>query len=134
MSIIPVTIARGFMDQTDVPWFFHPFLAAFGAVLPLAAIAWLASAAANSIAARRERRQLRTRRRLVYLSLALSWALAATAFRLLGWAAGGGPGGTGDWVVTGLGWSFMISACAALMMIVRAVTIRAVTYRGLSAQ
>ena len=118
----PVGIASEFMGHTDVPWFFHPFLIAFGALLPLAAIGMLATRAANLIADRRARRLMRPRPRLAYLSMALGWALAATAFRLLGWAAGGGPDGTGDWIVTGLGWSFMISVCAVLMMIVRALT------------
>jgi hypothetical protein len=61
---------------------------------------------------------------LAYLSMAAVCAVAAAAFRLLGWAAGGGPDGTGDWIVTGLGWAFMISVCAGLMMIGRALTIR----------
>jgi hypothetical protein len=110
------------LGQTDVPWFVHPFLIAFGAVLPLAAIAVLATAAVNSIAERRARRQVKPRPRLCYLFMALGWAVAAAIFRLLGWAAGGGPDGTGDWIVTAVGWCFMISVCAALMMIIRAIT------------
>lgn len=121
-SAYPVVIAGGFMDQTDVPWFFHPFLIVFGAVLPLAAIDVLATWAANLIADRRARRLARPRPRLAYLWMTLGWALAAAAFRLLGQAAGGGPDGSGDWIVTGLGWSFMISVCAALMMAGRALT------------
>jgi hypothetical protein len=82
LCAVPVMIASGLMDQTDVPWYFHPFLVGFGALVPL------------------------------------------TAIGLLGWAAGGGPDGTGSWIVTAAGWSFMISACAALLMITRAITVR----------
>jgi hypothetical protein len=32
--VYPVAIASGFMEQTDTPWFFLPFLIAFGAMLP----------------------------------------------------------------------------------------------------
>jgi hypothetical protein len=117
-------IASGFMDQTDVPWLLHPVLIAFGALLPMAAIAMLATAAVNTITERRARRLAQPRPRLCYLLLALGWVVAAAVFRLLGWAAGGGPDGTGDWIVTAIGWSFMISACAALMMITRAITAR----------
>jgi hypothetical protein len=123
-SAYPVLIASGFMAQTDVPWYFHPFLVAFGALLPLSAIGILATAAVNTIGERRARRLAKPRPRLCYLFLALGWAAAAAVFRLLGWAAGGGPGGTGDWIVTAVGWSCMISACAALMMIIRAITAR----------
>ena len=122
VSLYPVIIASGFMEQTHVPWFFHPFLVAFGALLPLTAIGMLATAAVNSIAERRARRPAKPRPRLYYLFMALGWAGAAAIFRLLGWAAGGRPDGTGDWIVTAAGWSFMISACAALMMITRAIT------------
>jgi hypothetical protein len=123
-------IAGVFMDNRDVPWLLHPFLIAFGAALPMLVIAGLATAAVNWMSVRRERLQRRPRPRLAYLCLALGGALAAAAFRLLGGAAGGGPDGTGDWVVTGLGWSFMISVCTALLMITRAITIRTGTYRG----
>jgi hypothetical protein len=124
LSAIPVGIAAGVMDHKDVPWLLHPFLAAFGGLLPMAVIAMLATAAVNAIAERRARRLAKPRPRLPYLFLALGWALAAAVFRLLGWAAGGGPGGAGDWIVTALGWVFMISACAAFMMITRAITVR----------
>lgn len=124
VTSIPVLIASGFMDQTDVRWFFHPFLVAFGALLPMAAIGMLATAAVNAISERRARRLANPRTRLSYLFLALGWAAAAAVFRFLGWAAGGGPDGTGDWIVTAVGWSFMISACAALLMITRAITVR----------
>jgi hypothetical protein len=121
---IPVAIAGGFMDQTDVPWLLHPVLIAFGALLPMAVIGIQATAAVNAIAQRRAQRLATPRPRLCYLFFALGWAVAAAVFRLLGWAAGGGPDGTGDWIVTAVGWAFMISACAALMMITRAVTVR----------
>jgi hypothetical protein len=85
---------------------------------------------AGEQSARRERSQQRPRPRLAYLCLALGWALAAAAIRLVGWAPGGGPDRTGDWIVTGLGWAFMISACAALLMVTRAITIRTMAYRG----
>ena len=124
VSLYPVWIASGFMEQTDVPWYFHPFLIAFGALLPLGAIGLLATAAVNVIGERRARRLAKPRPRLCYLFLALGWAVAAAVFRLLGWAATGGPGGTGDWIVTAVGWSFTISACAALMMTIRAITAR----------
>jgi hypothetical protein len=113
------------MDQTDGPWLLHPVLVAFGALLPMAAIAMLATAAVNAIAERRARRLAKPWPRLGYLFLALGWAVAAAVFRLLEWAAGGGPGDAGDWIVTALGWVFMISACAAFMMITRAITVRA---------
>ena len=109
VSAVPVMIASGFMDQTDVPWYLHPFLVAFGALLPMTAIAMLATAAVNAIAERRARRSAKPRPWLSYLFLALAWAVAAAVFRLLGWA----PDGTGDWIVTAVGWSFMISVCAA---------------------
>lgn len=90
----------------------------------MAAIGMLATAAVNAISERRARRLANPRTRLSYLFLALGWAAAAAVFRFLGWAAGGGPDGTGDWIVTAVGWSFMISACAALLMITRAITVR----------
>ena len=123
-SAIPVMIAGGFMEQRDVPWFWHPFLVAFGAVLPLGAVGLLATAAVNAVAGRRARRGAKPRPRLCYLLMALGCAAAAVVFRLLGWAAGGGPDGTGDWIVTAVGWSFMISVCAAFMMISGAITAR----------
>jgi len=123
-SAIPVMIAGGFMEQRDVPWFWHPFLIAFGAVLPLAAVGLLATAAVNAIAGRRARRRAKPALRLCYLFMALGWAAVAAVFRLLGWAVGGGPDGTGDWIVTAVGWSFMISVCAAFMMISGAITAR----------
>jgi hypothetical protein len=84
----------------------------------------LATAVVNAIGERRARRLAKPRPGLCYLLLALGSTVAAAVFRLLGWAAGGGPDGTGDWIVTAVGWSFMISACAALMMIIRAITAR----------
>jgi hypothetical protein len=122
VSFFPVGIASGFMDQTDVSWFVHPFLVAFGAILPLTAISVLATRTANLIVDRRARRLARPRPRLAYLWMALGWAVAAAVFRLLGWAAGGGPDGSGDWIVTGLGWAFMVSVCAVLMMVGRSLT------------
>jgi hypothetical protein len=122
VSCCPIGIAIAFMEQTDVPGYFHPLLVVFGAILPLAAIGVLATRTANLIADRRARRLAKPRPRLTFLWMALGWAVAAVAFRLLGWAAGGGPDGTGDWIVTGVGWSFMISVCAALTMAGRALT------------
>jgi len=77
VSLYPVWIASGFMEQTDVPWYFHPFLIAFGALLPLGAIGLLATAAVNVIGERRARRLAKPRPRLCYLFLALGWAVAA---------------------------------------------------------
>jgi hypothetical protein len=107
------------MEHTDTAWFLHPVLIVFGALLPLSGIGALATRTANVIAERRARRLARPRPGLAYLFMALGWALGAAVFRLLGWAAGG-PGG-GDWIVTGLGWAFMTSFCAALMMAGRAL-------------
>jgi hypothetical protein len=125
VSFYPVAIASGFMEQADTPWFFHPFLIAFGAMLPLAAVSGLATAAANVVAERRARRLKMPRPRLVYLFMALGWALAGGAGALLAWVAGArstGPGVGEDWIATGLVWLTMISACATLMMIGRALT------------
>jgi hypothetical protein len=125
VSFYPVAIASRFVEQTDTPWFFLPFLIAFGAMLPLAAIGGLATVAADVVAERRARRLMRPRPRLVYLFMALGWALAGGAGALLAWAAGArstGPGAGEDWIATGLVWGTMISACATLMMISRTLT------------
>ena len=125
VSVYPVGIASTFMDQTDTPWYLHPFLIGFGAILPLAAISGLATKVANVIAQRRALQLRRPRPRLVYLFAALGWALVGGASALLAWAAGArptGPGAGEDRIATGLVWGTMISVCATLMMIGRALT------------
>jgi hypothetical protein len=123
VAVYPVALAGGFVDSADVPWYYHPFLIAFGAMLPLAAIAGFATVTANVFAERRARRLIRPRPRATYLLMALGWALAGAMGALLAWAAGARPGGGEDWMATGLVWATMISACATLMMIGRAVTV-----------
>ena len=120
----PVFFACAFMDSTDVPCYVHPLLAAFGALLPLTVIGGLATAAANSLGERRARRLMRPRAKMTYLFMALGWSLAGGTGALLAWAAGArstGPGAGEDWIATGLVWATMISACATLMMISRAL-------------
>jgi len=123
----PVFFAVTFMDSTDVRWYFHPVLAAFGALLPLTVIGGLATSAANSLSERRARRLLPPRPRITYLLMALGWSLAGGTSALLAWAAGArptGPGAGEDWIATGLVWATMITACATLMMLSRALTTR----------
>ena len=66
----------------------------------------------------------------IALFLALGWALIGGACGLLAWAAGAWPTGPGvgqDWIATGLIWAMVISACAAVMLIGRAVPVGTVT-------
>jgi hypothetical protein len=121
VSGLPAAIASGFMAQTDVPFFVHPFLIAFGALLPLFVIGGLATRSANFIGDRRTRRLAKPRPRRPYLWMALGCAVTAAVFRLLVWAEES-PGGSGDWVAAGLRWAALIGACAAFMMAGRALT------------
>jgi hypothetical protein len=113
-----------FMENTDAPRYFHPFLVAFGALLPMAIIGWSATAVANVIGERRARLLLRPRPRATYWLMALGCALAGGCTALLAWAAGANPTGE-DWIATGPVWATMISVCATLMMAGRALTVRA---------
>ena len=121
----PLFFACAFMDSTDVPWYVHPLLDGFGALLPLTVIGRLATTAANALGERRAGRLMRPRPRVTYLFMALGWSLAGGTTALLAWAAGAKPTGPGtgeDWIATGLVWATMISACATLMMIGRVLT------------
>lgn len=107
------------------PWYYHPFLVAFGAVLPLTVINMLATATASFLAKHRAKRLMQPNPRATFLLMALGWALAGVACALLAWAAGArstGPGVGEDWIATGLVWATMISACATLMMLGQALT------------
>jgi uncharacterized membrane protein YraQ (UPF0718 family) len=124
-SLLPIGFAVEFLGSADVPPYVQPFLIVFGAVLPLMVIGATATATANAAADRRARRSMRPRPRSAYLFMALGWALAGGAAALLAWAAGArstGPGVGEDWIATGLVWATMISACAVVMMLIRALT------------
>jgi hypothetical protein len=121
----PIALASVFVDSADVPWYYRPLLIVFGAILPLAVIGASATTAANHLADLRARRLRRPRPRATYLLMALGWALAGVLGALLAWLAGARPTGPGvgeTWIATGLVWATMISGCAALMMIGRALT------------
>jgi len=111
------------MESTNVPGYYHPAQALFGALLPLAVIDAFGTAAANFLGERRARRLRPPRPQAAYSLLALGWALIGGACALLAWAAGARPTGPGvgeDWIATGLIWATVISACAAVMLIGRA--------------
>jgi hypothetical protein len=110
-----------FMNNADVPQYYHPFLIMVGALLPMAIIGWTATAAANHIGEWRVRRLLRPRPKATYWLMALGCTLAGGGTALLAWAAGANPAGE-DWIATGLVWATMISASATLMMVGRALT------------
>jgi hypothetical protein len=112
------------MESTNVPGYYHPVQALFGALLPLAVIDAFGTFAANLLGERRARRLSPPRPRAAYALLALGWALIGGACALLAWAAGArttGPGVGEDWLATGLIWATVISACAAVMLIGRAI-------------
>jgi polyferredoxin len=122
VNFYPVFLAGGFMESADARWYLHPFLDAFGALLPLTVIGLLATVTANFFGERRARRQLAPRPRTAYLCMALGWALVGGASALLAWAVGAKPTGPEDWIATGLVWATMICVCATLMMLGRALT------------
>jgi hypothetical protein len=110
--------AGGYME------YLHPVQVVFFAMAPLAVFDAFGTVAANFLAARRERRGLAPRPAAGYSVLALGWAVIGGACALLAWAAGArstGPGVGEDWIATGLIWATVISACAAVMAIGRAV-------------
>jgi hypothetical protein len=112
------------MESTNVPGYLHPVQVVFFAMLPLAVFDAFGTVAANFLGERRERRGLPPRPRGDYQVLALGWAAIGGACALLAWAAGArstGPGVGEDWIATGLIWATVISACAAVMAIGRAV-------------
>jgi branched-subunit amino acid ABC-type transport system permease component len=115
--------AGGYLESTDVPWYLHPVQAAFFGLLPLAVLNVFGTFAANFLAERRARRCLAARPRVNSLFLALGWALISGACALLAWAAGAWPAGRAgqDWIATGLIWGMVITACAAVMLIGRAI-------------
>jgi hypothetical protein len=122
-SVVPIALACGFLESADVPAYVHPFLLAFGAVLPLWLVDGSAKILARVVAERRVRRGSSPRPRITYLVMALGWLVAGTAFALLAWAAGAvstGPGKGEDALATGLVWATVISVCATLMMGLRA--------------
>ena len=115
-------LAVAFAGSADVPGYVHPFLVAFGAILPMALVDGTAKILARFVAERRARRgSSRPRPRLTYLVMALAWLVAGAASALLAWAAGETTTG-GDATATGLVWATMISTCATLMMALRAAT------------
>lgn len=126
--MFPTLVAVALVDSADVPWYYHPVLMVFGAMLPMVVIYMLSIATANLLAGRRVRRLMQPRPRVMYLLMALGWALASGAWGLLAWAAGARSTSLGvgeDWVATGLVWATMISACATLMMLGQVLTARA---------
>jgi hypothetical protein len=111
------------MESTNVPGYYHPVQALFGALLPLAVIDAFGTFAANFLGDWRARRLRPRRPRADYSLLSLGWALIGGACALLAWAAGARPTGPGvgeDWLATGLIWATVISVCAAVMTIGRA--------------
>lgn len=120
---LAIAAASGYMESTNVPEYYHPVQALFGALLPLALIDAFGTFAANFLIERRARRLGPPRPRAVYGLLALGWALTGGVSALLAWAAGARPTGPGvgeDWIATGLIWATVISASAAVMTIGRA--------------
>ena len=105
VNYYPIGFASAVLDSSDVPWYVHPFLVAFGALLPLMVISVLAGAVVDFLSERRARRFLPPRTRAAYLVMALGWALAGGVSALLAWAAGArstAPGVGEDWIATGL--------------------------------
>jgi len=126
---LAIAAASGYLESTNVPGYYHPVQAVFLALLPLAVLDALGTFAANFLGERRARRGRPRPTRVNFLILALGWALAAGACALLAWAAGAWstrPGGGQDWIATGLIWAMVISACAAVMVIGRAVPVTTV--------
>jgi hypothetical protein len=124
---LAIAAASGYMESTNVPGYYHPVQAVFLALLPLALLDAFGTSAASFLTERRARRTRRgrpPRPQAAYALLALGWTLASGACALLAWAAGArttGPGVGEDWLATGLIWATVISACAAVMLIGRAI-------------
>jgi len=121
---LAIAAASGYMESTNVPGYYHPLQAVFLALLPLAVLDALGTFAASLLSERLARRGRPPRPRAAYSLLALGWSLASGACVLLAWAAGArttGPGVGEDWIATGLIWATVISACAAVMLIGRAI-------------
>ena len=121
---LAIAAASGYMESTNVPVYYHPVQAAFGALLPLAVIDAFGTFAANFLGERRARRLRPPRPRADYALLSLGWVVIGGACALLAWAAGARPTGPGvgeDWLATGLIWATVISGCAAVMTIGRAL-------------
>jgi hypothetical protein len=127
---LAIAAASGYMESTNVPGYYHPVQAVFLALLPLAVLDAFGTFAANFLSERRARRGRPPGSRVMFLFLALGWALIGGACALLAWAAGAWPTRPGvgqDWIATGLIWAMVISACAAVMLIGRAVPVGTVT-------
>ena len=121
---LAIAAASGYLESTNVPGYYHPIQAVFLALLPLAVLDAFGTFGANFLSERRSRRGRPPRPRADYSLLALGWTLASGAWALLAWAAGAWPTGPGvgqDWIATGLIWAAVISACAAVMLIGRAI-------------
>jgi len=121
---LAIAAASGYMESTNVPGYYHPVQAVFLALLPLAVVDAFGTFAENFLSERHARRGRPPGPRVIFLFLALGWALIGGACALLAWAAGArttGPGVGEDWLATGLIWATVISACAAVMLIGRAI-------------
>ncbi len=122
--------ASGYMESTNVPGYLHPAQAVFLVLLPLAALDAVGTFGANVLSERRARRGRPSGPQVDFLFLALGWSLIGGACALLAWAAGGwatGPGAGQGWIAAGLIWAMVISACAAVMLVGRAVPVSTVT-------
>jgi len=123
---VAFAVAGGYLESTDVPGYLHPVQAGFLALLPLMVLDIFGTVAANFLGERRARRGMAPGARVNFLFLALGWALISVACALLAWAAGAwatGPGAGQDWIATGLIWGLVISACAAVMLVGRAIPV-----------
>jgi hypothetical protein len=123
---LAIAAASGYMESTNVPGYLHPVQAVFLALLPLAVLDAFGTFAANFLGERRTRRGGPPRPRVNFLFVALGWALLSGGCALLAWAAGAWPsrpGGGQDWIATGLIWAMVITACAAVMVIGRAIPV-----------
>jgi hypothetical protein len=122
---LAIAAASGYLESTNVPGYYHPVQAVFLALLPLAVLDAFGTFAANSLSERRARRGRSARPRVNFLFLVLGWALISGACALLARAVEAWPtrpgGGGHDWIASGLIWAMVISACAAVMLIGRAV-------------
>ena len=126
---LAIAAASGYMESTSVPGYLHPVQAVFLVLLPLAALDAVGTFAANVLGERRARRGRPPGTPVDFLLLALGWSLIGGACALLAWAAGAwatGPGVGQGWIATGLIWAMVISACAAIMLVGRAVPVSTV--------
>ena len=67
--------AGAYMESTSVPFYYHPFQAAFGAVLPLALLDLFGTKAASFLGTRRTPWLGPLRPRAAYSALAVGWTL-----------------------------------------------------------